>query len=94
MKNLIRILSVTTLILTASTVPLLAGDACCGEELQAAPAVSATQSATQSATAMPAEQAQKYVCPMHPDVIYDKPGKCPKCGMTLVPVKDEAKSNR
>lgn len=25
-----------------------------------------------------------YTCPMHPEVISDKPGKCPKCGMTLV----------
>jgi hypothetical protein len=24
-----------------------------------------------------------YVCPMHPDVQYKKPGKCPKCKMTL-----------
>lgn len=24
-----------------------------------------------------------YTCPMHPDVKMDKPGKCPKCGMTL-----------
>jgi len=31
--------------------------------------------------------AQKYTCPMHPEVISDKPGKCPKCGMNLVPVK-------
>ena len=26
----------------------------------------------------------KWVCPMHPDVIKDKPGKCPVCGMNLV----------
>ena len=26
-----------------------------------------------------------YVCPMHSDYITDKPGKCPRCGMTLVP---------
>jgi hypothetical protein len=28
-----------------------------------------------------------YTCPMHPDVMTDKPGKCPKCGMTLVKKK-------
>jgi hypothetical protein len=26
----------------------------------------------------------QYTCPMHPEVVSDKPGKCPKCGMTLV----------
>ncbi|MCE5229479.1 hypothetical protein LLG95_07770 [bacterium] len=25
-----------------------------------------------------------YVCPMHPEVTSDKPGKCPQCGMVLV----------
>ena len=30
---------------------------------------------------------QLYTCPMHPEVISDQPGKCPKCGMELVPVK-------
>jgi Cu(I)/Ag(I) efflux system membrane fusion protein len=28
----------------------------------------------------------RYFCPMHPEVISDEPGKCPKCGMDLVPV--------
>jgi hypothetical protein len=26
---------------------------------------------------------QVYTCPMHPEVQSDKPGVCPKCGMTL-----------
>jgi len=25
-----------------------------------------------------------FTCPMHPEVIMDKPGQCPKCGMDLV----------
>lgn len=29
------------------------------------------------------ENAGKYVCPMHPEVQADKPGVCPKCGMSL-----------
>jgi len=28
-------------------------------------------------------KAEKYVCPVHSDVRSDKPGECPKCGMTL-----------
>jgi hypothetical protein len=31
--------------------------------------------------------ATTYTCPMHPEVISDKPGKCPKCGMDLVTKK-------
>lgn len=31
-----------------------------------------------------AEMKDVYVCPMHPDVISDKPGECPQCGMDLV----------
>ena len=28
--------------------------------------------------------AEKYTCPMHPQIIQDKPGTCPICGMDLV----------
>jgi hypothetical protein len=26
-----------------------------------------------------------YLCPMHPEVRQPEPGKCPKCGMELLP---------
>jgi Cu2+-exporting ATPase len=37
------------------------------------------------------EHHQQYTCPMHPEVIKDAPGQCPKCGMNLVPVKPVTK---
>src|SRR5262245_53229857 len=33
----------------------------------------------------PAAAAAEYYCPMCPDVVSDKPGACPKCGMALEP---------
>lgn len=29
----------------------------------------------------------QYTCSMHPEVVQDKPGDCPKCGMKLVEKK-------
>ncbi|MGQ9879505.1 MAG: heavy metal-binding domain-containing protein [Armatimonadota bacterium] len=37
-------------------------------------------------TDMPADKAY-YTCSMHPEVRSDKPGDCPKCGMTLEKVE-------
>ena len=34
---------------------------------------------------------QKWTCPMHPQVITDRPSKCPTCGMDLVPQEAEKK---
>ena len=43
-----------------------------------------------------AGSAVTYVCPMHPEVISDEPGKCPVCGMKLLPahlVKEEGEQH-
>jgi RND family efflux transporter MFP subunit len=37
------------------------------------------------------EKKQLYTCPMHPQIIRDKPGECPICGMKLVPVNYESR---
>jgi Heavy metal binding domain len=42
-----------------------------------------------SGAASEQEEKQKYTCPMHPEVITDHPGNCPKCGMKLVPIKEK-----
>ncbi|WP_421914750.1 heavy metal translocating P-type ATPase [Mesorhizobium sp.] len=34
----------------------------------------------------PMPKGTQYTCPMHPEVIRDKPGSCPKCGMALEPM--------
>ncbi|WP_027060835.1 heavy metal translocating P-type ATPase [Mesorhizobium loti] len=42
---------------------------------------------------VPAPKGTQYTCPMHPEIIRDKPGSCPICGMALesmgVPTGDE-----
>ena len=46
-----------------------------------------TDKTVPSPTAVPAKLGAAkpiYTCPMHPEVQQDRPGNCPKCGMTLV----------
>jgi Cu(I)/Ag(I) efflux system membrane fusion protein len=35
----------------------------------------------------------KYLCPMHPSVLSERPGSCPICGMDLVPIQGTAGSD-
>lgn len=56
---------------------------------------SATTKDTAATTSTPATDTSKsmmasvkYTCTMHPEVISDTPGKCPKCGMEMVPLTD------
>lgn len=55
----------------------------------AATAVTAVPGLTRPALSEPADArpSGRWVCPMHPDVVRDGPGKCPKCGMNLKPEK-------
>lgn len=39
---------------------------------------------TADSTAAPAAAGVAYTCPLHPAVVSDHPGKCPKCGMDLI----------
>ena len=48
-----------------------------------------------SPTASAAEsKTQTYTCEMHPEIVKSEPGKCPKCGMKLVPTKTPAKTGK
>ena len=39
-----------------------------------------------AAAAAPAAPGTRYTCPMHPEIVQDGPGICPKCGMALEPL--------
>lgn len=47
---------------------------------------SAKNEQDKTGTVVAAKEIAYYTCPMHPQVHKDKPGKCPICGMDLVPI--------
>jgi hypothetical protein len=58
--------------------------------LVAAAGMIVTVTGCKGSSEQPAQKSEKvvqYTCPMHPDVVQEKPGKCPKCGMDLVEKK-------
>lgn len=59
----------------------------CGMTLVPMASEGDTQNATDTTSSVPADtvraQPGQYTCPMHPEVISNTPGRCPKCGMNL-----------
>jgi Cu+-exporting ATPase len=54
----------------------------CKQKFEAAPAKYLGERALEP----PAPKGTKYTCPMHPEIVRDGPGSCPKCGMALEPM--------
>ncbi len=79
MRNRKLMTGMLLVFLTAITAGLISG--CSSEDSEKAGA------------AATAEAEQLWTCGMHPEVIMDKPGNCPKCGMKLVPVKNTGQAS-
>jgi len=77
-------LSFTTLQATTPHTTPCDGGGCCGEN---------TETTTKSSDN---KEVKVWTCSMHPEIKSAKPGKCPKCGMKLIPAKkqDSKKSAR
>lgn len=54
------------------------------ETTTAASPAATTDTTTTPGNPGPGIAAATYTCPMHPEVITNEPGECPKCGMALV----------
>lgn len=54
---------------------------------------SGSNRSTDKAIDQSAVSENSYTCPMHPEVVQEGPGDCPKCGMQLVKAKDVMQSD-
>ena len=55
--------------------------------------MSAKHNSARDENTVAGEAGGKYTCPMHPEVVSDEPGDCPKCGMHLVPMEQAGTSS-
>ncbi len=73
--------------LTHAGRPVYFCSAGCQSKFAADPSAYVATTAAPTAPAIPAAPAGAiYTCPVHPEIRQDRPGNCPKCGMTLEPV--------
>jgi hypothetical protein len=82
--DLKRLATAGLLMILACSLGLGAG--CSKQQQEAPPAETAPPPAQMESTTPPAgtTATAAYVCPMHPAVTSDAPGKCSECGMDLV----------
>lgn len=86
MKRILLLLGVVTAALLGyGAISLEPAEAGCGEGSGCGMSHSSKQQ-----SAAPAAKAGQYTCPMHPEVVSDTPGECPKCGMNLEKVQGSA----
>ena len=57
------------------------------------PASGCSRNVASSASPAVAKQAQ-FHCPMHPQIVSDKPGECPICGLALVPIENGGEAGK
>lgn len=70
-------------LVAAALAGVVVGASGCKEKASSQNSDKVSSQSSEKASTQSSGQAVKYTCSMHPDVVQDKPGNCPKCGMAL-----------